>query len=81
MSGDASTPGYLNGDGFGLGWYGQDPKDPLPCVYRQARPAWNDGNLAMIAEKIHSHIIFAHVRAASPGMDVSETTCHPFRFG
>lgn len=82
LSGDASTPGYLNGDGFGLGWYGTDrASDPLPCIYRQARPAWNDGNLAMIAEKIHSPLLFAHVRAASPGMDVSETTCHPFRFG
>jgi acetylornithine deacetylase/succinyl-diaminopimelate desuccinylase-like protein/predicted glutamine amidotransferase len=81
LSGDASTPGYLNGDGFGLGWYSADPLDPLPCVYRQARPAWNDGNLAMIAEKIYSPVLFAHVRAASPGMDVSETTCHPFRFG
>lgn len=81
LAGDASTPGYLNGDGFGLGWYSDDPGDPLPCVYRQARPAWNDGNLAMIAEKIYSPVLFAHVRAASPGMDVSETTCHPFRFG
>lgn len=81
LSGDASTPGYLNGDGFGLGWYSADPSDPLPCVYRQARPAWNDGNLAMIAEKIYTPVLFAHVRAASPGMDVSETTCHPFRFG
>lgn len=81
LSGDASTPGYLNGDGFGLGWYSADSRDTLPCVYRQARPAWNDGNLAMIAEKIYTPVLFAHVRAASPGMDVSETTCHPFRFG
>lgn len=81
LAGDASTPGYLNGDGFGLGWYSADRDDPFPCVYRQARPAWNDSNLGMIAEKIYSPLLFAHVRAASPGMDVSETTCHPFRFG
>lgn len=81
MSGDASTPGYLNGDGFGLGWYAADRADVTPCVYRQARPAWNDANLGPIAEKVITPVLFAHVRAASPGMDVSETTCHPFRYG
>lgn len=81
MTGDASTPGYLNGDGFGLGWYSTQPNDPIPCVYRQARPAWNDPNLSSIAEKVYTRVLFAHVRAASPGLDVSETTCHPFRHG
>eukprot|EP00178_Gracilaria_changii_P007377 TRINITY_DN234_c0_g1_i17.p1 TRINITY_DN234_c0_g1~~TRINITY_DN234_c0_g1_i17.p1 ORF type:complete len:1342 (+),score=132.22 TRINITY_DN234_c0_g1_i17:2494-6519(+) len=81
MAGDASTPGYLNGDGFGLGWYSPHPSDVTPCVYRHARPAWNDPNLGSIAEKIYTHVLFAHVRAASPGLDVSETTCHPFRYG
>lgn len=81
MTGDASTPGYLNGDGFGLGWYSPNPDDITPCVYRQARPAWNDPNLGSIAEKVYTPVLFAHVRAASPGLDVSETTCHPFRFG
>lgn len=81
MSGDASTPGYLNGDGFGLGWYSTDPTDVVPCVYKQIRPAWNDPNLGSIAEKVITPVLFAHVRAASPGMGVSEATCHPFRFG
>lgn len=81
MTGDASTPGYLNGDGFGLGWYSDNPADLTPCVYRQARPAWNDPNLGSIAEKVYTPVLFAHVRAASPGLDVSETTCHPFRCG
>lgn len=81
IPGDASTPGYLNGDGFGLGWYSADTSDVTPCVYRQARPAWNDPNLGSIAEKVVTPVLFAHVRAASPGLDVSETTCHPFRFG
>lgn len=81
MTGDASTPGYLNGDGFGLGWYSDNPADTTPCVYRQARPAWNDPNLGPIAEKVYTPVLFAHVRAASPGLDVSETTCHPFRWG
>lgn len=81
MTGDASTPGYLNGDGFGLGWYSIQNDDPVPCVYRQARPAWNDPNLSSIAEKVYTRVLFAHVRAASPGLDVSEGTCHPFRYG
>lgn len=81
MTGDASTPGYLNGDGFGLGWYSTNADDPIPCVYRQARPAWNDPNLSSLAEKVHTGVLFAHVRAASAGLDVSEGTCHPFRFG
>ena len=28
-----------------------------------------------------SPVIFAHVRAAYPGMPVSEQNCHPFQFG
>lgn len=76
-----SQPGYLNGDGFGLGWYSSNPNDLTPCVYRQARPAWNDPNLSSIAEKVYTPVLFAHVRAASQGMGVTETTCHPFRYG
>lgn len=81
MTGSTTTPGYLNGDGFGLGWYSPHPHDVTPCVYRQARPAWNDPNLGSIAEKVYTPVLFAHVRAATPGLDVSETTCHPFRYG
>lgn len=81
MTGDASTPAYLNGDGFGLGWYSIQDDDPIPCIYKQARPAWNDPNLSSIAEKLYTRLLFAHVRAASAGLDVSESTCHPFRYG
>ena len=31
-----------NGDGFGLGWYGDHPE---PGLYRETRPAWSDENL------------------------------------
>ena len=31
-----------NGDGFGLGWYGERPE---PGLYREIRPAWSDENL------------------------------------
>ena len=32
----------VNGDGFGLGWYGIHPE---PGLYREIRPAWSDENL------------------------------------
>jgi di- and tripeptidase len=81
ISGDSEAPAWLNADGFGLGWYSCDPEDTIPCVYRAARPAWNDGNLGHLAEKIVAPVLFAHVRAASPGMDVSEASCHPYVYG
>ena len=31
-----------NGDGFGIGWYGERPE---PGVYREVMPAWSDENL------------------------------------
>lgn len=82
MSGDAATPGYLNGDGFGLGWYAVDRcADPIPCTYRQARPAWHDTNLRNISAKVITPVLFAHVRATTSGQCVSEATCHPFHAG
>ena len=40
-----------NGDGFGIGWYGDRP---VPSIYKGTHPAWNDGNLREVAAK-HSH--------------------------
>jgi len=70
----------LNGDGFGVGWY-MPEIDEIPCVFTSTRPAWSNRNLHRLAEKIRSGCIFAHVRAASPGLMVSEANCHPFRYG
>lgn len=67
----------FNGDGFGTGWYTSDA-DPLPCVVKQAGPAWSNENARRIAPRIHSRSIFGHIRAASPGMPVQESNCHPF---
>lgn len=70
----------VNGDGFGIGWY--DPAlDNEPCVFRSIKPAWSDGNLRQLSRKIHSPCIFAHVRAASPGLSVDEVNSHPFWCG
>lgn len=68
----AMTP--TNGDGFGLGWYGDLPE---PGVYRDMMPAWNDANLRSIAEQIRSKLFFAHVRA-STGTPTTRLNCHPF---
>ena len=71
----------LNGDGFGVGWYSNSSEDQKPCVFTSILPAWNNNNLARLAEKVYSPLIFAHVRAAYPGMPVSEQNCHPFAYG
>src|SRR5213596_1387739 len=57
-----------NGDGFGVGWYGEAD---TPGVYRSIEPACNDRNLRELV---------AHIRAAI-GSVVQETNCHPFKHG
>lgn len=70
----------LNGDGFGVAWY--DPEaGPEPSLFRAITPAWNNANLRDLARAVRSGCILAHVRAASPGSDVNEANCHPFRHG
>ena len=66
-----------NGDGFGVGWYGDGP---VPAVYKSVHPAWNDENLREIAETLESGAFIAHVRAAI-GSPVQQSNCHPFRHG
>ncbi|MSP02445.1 MAG: class II glutamine amidotransferase [Acetobacteraceae bacterium] len=66
-----------NGDGFGLGWYGERG---FPGVYRDILPAWHDANLRSLSEQIRSRLFFAHVRASS-GTSTSRENCHPFRYG
>ncbi len=64
----------VNGDGFGLAWYGQDP---APGVYRDTNPAWSDDNLASLCRVVQSGLFIAHVRAATDGA-TSRENCHPF---
>ncbi len=65
-----------NGDGFGIGWYDNQPK---PGLFRSIRPMWNDQNLHDISSHIESHLFLAHIRAASLA-PIQETNCHPFRY-
>lgn len=66
-----------NGDGFGIGWYGDRPE---PAVYREVMPAWSDENLLALTATVRSGLFFAHVRAATGG-GIARSNCHPFRLG
>ena len=66
-----------NGDGFGVGWYGDQA---TPGVFHSTEPAWNDRNLRELAMHVASPLVFAHIRASS-GSAVQQTNCHPFRRG
>ena len=66
-----------NGDGFGLGWYGEGEE---AGVFHSTEPAWNDRNLRELASHVRSPLVFAHIRASS-GAPVQQTNCHPFRRG
>lgn len=68
----------LNGDGFGVGWYVPELA-PRPARFRSITPAWNNANLRSMAGVVSSPCVMAHVRAASPGMPVAESNCHPFQ--
>ena len=69
----------LNGDGFGVGWYAPDHQQK-PALFRSITPAWNNANLRSLASVVSSPCVMAHVRAASPGMAVTEANCHPFQY-
>ncbi|MEU5406735.1 class II glutamine amidotransferase [Nocardia asteroides] len=66
-----------NGDGFGIGWYGEGDE---PAVFKSIEPAWNDRNLREVAGQIRTPLFFAHIRA-STGTPVQRSNCHPFRHG
>ena len=70
----------LNGDGFGVGWYAPG-LTPVPAVFRSVTPAWNNENLESLANVVCSPCVLAHVRAATEGMVVNESNCHPFQWG
>ena len=64
-----------NGDGFGIGWYGERE---TPGTFHSVEPAWSDRNLRDLAAHVRSPLVFAHIRATS-GSPVQQTNCHPFR--
>src|SRR4030095_9315905 len=64
-----------NGDGFGVGWYGDLD---TPRLFHSNAPAWHDHNPLDIAGQRRSPLFFTHIRAAI-GSAVQQTNCHPFR--
>ncbi|MET0934282.1 MAG: class II glutamine amidotransferase [Mycetocola sp.] len=67
----------VNGDGFGVGWYGSHE---TPGIYHSIEPAWNDRNLRELSAQASAGRVFAHIRA-STGTSIQQTNCHPFRHG
>lgn len=67
----------VNGDGFGVAWYGARPE---PGLYRDMMPAWADPNLKSLTAHVQSGLFLAHVRA-STGTATSRNNCHPFAVG
>lgn len=77
QSWDAEERDPLNGDGFGVAWYAHEI-GPQPAVFKSPTPAWNNRNLLQLGRVTKSSCVLAHVRAATPGVIVSESNCHPF---
>lgn len=67
----------VNGDGFGIAWYGTPE---APGLYRDVLPAWSDGNLVSLCRMIRSRLFIAHIRASTMG-ETSRANCHPFSYG
>ena len=65
-----------NGDGFGVGWYGEGKG---PGTFCDTHPAWNNANLRHLADHIRSPLFMAHIRSAT-GTPIQDTNCHPFMF-
>lgn len=74
---DAALDSPINGDGFGVAWYNYQISKQAG-LFRDISPAWNNLNLQRVSQHVVGHCILAHVRAASPGLPVVQTNCHPF---
>ena len=66
----------VNGDGFGIAWYGPDGELGL---YRDVLPAWADDNLTNLCRMVRSHHFIAHIRASTVG-ETNRSNCHPFTY-
>ena len=67
----------VNGDGFGIAWYGLRSE---PGLYKDILPAWSDSNLLSLCQHISAPLFLAHVRASTEG-ETARANCHPFTQG
>lgn len=75
----------VNGDGFGLAWYGSPVgtvhvPNMQPALYKEIMPAWANPNLLHLCRAISAPVFLAHVRASTFG-GASYQNCHPFTHG
>ena len=70
----------VNADGFGVGFFNTRIR-PEGTLFKSVLPAWSNNNLTELSEITQCNLAFAHIRAASLGMPISEFNCHPFRIG
>ena len=54
----------VNGDGFGIAWYGTKSQ---PGLYKDTLPAWSDSNFLSLCQHISAPLFLAHVRASTEG--------------
>lgn len=71
----------LNGDGFGLGWYGHEPTVMPPFIYRNPLPMWNDRNLDDLCRYARTTNLLVNVRSATAKMPAEMSNCQPFAHG
>lgn len=70
----------LNGDGFGFGWYGENPTVMPPFIYRNPLPMWNDRNLDDLCRYACTQSLLVNVRSATAKMPAEMNNCQPFAY-
>ncbi|KAH6671768.1 nucleophile aminohydrolase [Halenospora varia] len=82
----------FNVDGFGMAWYTpvvaafSPPSSTIakpklyPALYRTIQPPLHDSNFRSICSNTASHVVLAHIRAAT-ATAIAPTNNHPFTFG
>jgi gamma-glutamyl hercynylcysteine S-oxide hydrolase len=75
--------GLLNADGWGVGFWPQDPSGSDgppsgPARWRSSRPLWSDVSFASVSPALRSGCVVGAVRSATVGMPPDETAAAPF---
>ena len=70
------THGVVNADGFGVGWFSDERREP--ARYRRAVPMWADPSFLSLAGVVRSGCVLGAVRSATVGGPGGEEACAPF---